>query len=337
MCKLSWPFLVAASVTAALATPVGAQRDPGLERLEREIARLAEAANGTVGVGAIHLETGREVYLNRGDRFPMASTYKVPIAVQLLTRVDRGELGLDSLIELQQGDLHPGSGTLTPLFDDPGVLLSVHNLLELMLIISDNSATDITMRLAGGAEAVTQRMEALGLEGISVNRPTILLIADWLGIPELPPRSEWKPAMFPELYQATTQEQRDSAEAVFDVDPQDTATPEGMAGLLARLWHGELLSDSSTALLLDIMRRCTTGRNRLKGLLAPGTEVAHKTGTIGGTTNDVGIITLPHDAGHVVAVVFVKQSTVEIPDRERVIAHIARALHDYFVFSPEGP
>ncbi len=330
-----YAFITVGLVGLGASPSAKAQSDTGLQRLENEIARLAELAGGTVGVGVIHLETGREVYHNSGERFPMASSYKVPIAVQLLTKVDRGELRLDSLIELEQGDLHPGSGTLTRLLDDPGVILSVRNFLELMLLISDNSATDVVLRTAGGGAAVTERMRALGVDGISVNRPTIRLIADFVGI-ELPPRSEWNPAMFGELSQATTPEQRDSAEAVFDSDPRDTATPDGMATLLARLWRGKILSDSSSKLLLDIMRRSTTGANRLKGLLTPDAEVAHKTGTIGGTTNDVGIITLPHDAGHVVTVVFVKGSELEVPERERAIAHIARAVHDYFVFNPGG-
>jgi beta-lactamase class A len=61
--------------------------------------------------------------------------------------------------------------------------------------------------------------------------------------------------------------------------------------------------------------------------------VAHKTGTIGGTTNDVGIVTLPNGAGHVVTVVLVKESELEVPERELTIAHIARAIHDYFLFN----
>src|SRR5690606_29412072 len=261
-------------------------------RLEREIARLAELAGGTVGVAAVHLETGRAVYLNRTERFPMASAYKVPIAVELLTRVDRGEVRLDSLIEIRPEDLHPGSGTLTSLFDDPGVILSVHNLLELMLLISDNSATDILLRLAGGAEAVTARMRAVGAEGIRVDRPTSLLIGDWLGGKGLPANGEISPAEFRKLADAVPQAQRDSAAAAFDADPRDTATPEAMARLLERIWRREILSAESTELLLDIMRRCETGEGRIKGMLPPWVEVAHKTGTIGGTTNDVGIISL---------------------------------------------
>lgn len=320
----------------AWTSPAQAQEDPGLAQLEREMSRLADLVPGVVGAGIIHLETGREAFLNRHDAFPMASTYKVPIALQLLARVDRGEIRLDSLVEIEPADLHPGSGTLTELFDDPGVILSVRNLLELMLLISDNSATDIMMRLAGGAEAVTAHLQALGLEGISVNRPTVLLISDYIGIPKLPPRAEWQPSLFGQLYRTVSEAQRDSAAAAFDRDPRDTATPEGMARLLARLWRGELLSEASTALLLDIMRRCSTGNARLKGLLPRGTEVRHKTGTIGGTTNDVGIITLPFEAGHVVAAVFVKQSEADVEDRELVIANIARAVYDYFLFNPSS-
>ncbi|MEJ0054612.1 MAG: serine hydrolase [Bacteroidota bacterium] len=59
----------------------------------------------------------------------------------------------------------------------------------------------------------------------------------------------------------------------------------------------------------------------------------HKTGTIGMTTNDVGIITLPNGGGHVVISVFVKSSEKEIPERERAIAEVSRAVYDYFLLN----
>lgn len=320
-----------------IALPSGltsAQEDPGLLRLEKEIARLAPPSGGTVGVGVIHIETGREVFLNADERFPMASSYKVPIAIQLLTKVDRSEISLQKMIEIEEEDLHPGSGTLSELFDDPGVILSLRNYLELMLLISDNSATDIVLRAAGGSDAVNARMQELGITGINVDRPTVELIGDFIGIKELPPGGKVTPSAFRALSRAVSQQEREEASNAFDVDPRDTATPRAMASLLARLWQGELLSPESTELLLDIMRRSTTGRERIKGVLPPFAMVAHKTGTIGGTTNDVGIIELPHNAGHVVVAIFVKESSREVETRERVIAHIARAVHDYFLFNP---
>lgn len=330
-------------VAALAARPLGAQTptvvgsDPGLTLLEDEISRLAEIAGGEVGVGAIHLETGREVYLNPGERFPMASVYKVAIAVQLLTRVDQGEVRLDSLVEVRPGDLHPGSGILTDLFDDPGVLLSLRNLMELMLLISDNSATDMVLEGAGGPEAVTARMQALGVDGVRVDRSVLEMLANRRGISELPPEEEMTPARYREIARAVTPEEREAALASFETDPRDTATPEGMARLLAGLWQGELLSPESTALLLDIMYRSETGQSRIKGNLPPWIEVAHKTGSLSGTTNDAGIIELPGEAGHVVAVIFVKESERDGDDREDAIAHIARAIYDYFLFNPGEP
>src|ERR671927_139968 len=76
-------------------TPANTATELPLRRLENEIARLAKAAGGTLGVSATHVESGRSVSFNGTERFPMASTYKIPIAVQLLYRVDRGDVRLD--------------------------------------------------------------------------------------------------------------------------------------------------------------------------------------------------------------------------------------------------
>jgi len=307
-----------------------------LPQLEREIARLSSIGGGMVGVAALHLESGRSVVFNPDARFPMASSYKVPIAVQLLTRVDRGEARLDSMIEVRPEDIHPGSGTLSQLFQVPGVALSLRNLLELMLLISDNSATDMVMRAAGGPAAVTTRMRELGIDDLRVDRPTSLLIADFMGVAGLPPDGAVTIETFRQRSASVSSESRAAAARAFATDPRDTSTPAAMAALLEAVWRGEGLSAESRTLLLDIMLRSTTGAARLKGMLPPNVLVHHKTGTIGATTNDVGIIALPEGAGHVVSVVFVKDSTRPVEERERAIAQIARSIYDYFLFVPAG-
>lgn len=325
--------------TLCLALLIGAAAGPStleaqapIDRLQAEIERLADIAGGTVGVAAIHVESGQEVYLNGDEAFPMASSYKVPIAARIFDLVDRGEIRLDSLITLAPGDLHPGSGTLTSLFDHPGVSLPLINLVELMLLISDNSATDLVLDVAGGGGAVTAHMRSLGLEGIRVDRPTVRLIADWLGIENLP-SEDIDPEAFDALVDEVSPEAREAAGHAFDVDPQDTATPRDMAALLGMIQRHEILSASSSDQLLDIMTRSTTGQARIKGMLPPEVEVAHKTGTIGGTTNDVGVITLPGGAGHVVTVLFVKASEHDVATRERAIAQISRSIYDYFLYT----
>lgn len=326
-------LLLAPATDARAAAQQASAADASQEVLRAELERVAETSGGVMGLGIHHLETGRELYVNGDEAFPMASTYKVPIAVQLLTRVERGEVSLDSLVEVEPRHLHPGSGTLTPLFDDPRVLLSLRNLFELMLQISDNSGTDLVLEAAGGADAVTARMRRAGLDGIRVDRSTLRLIADYLGMGELPPEDELTPERFEALVDSIPEEEREAAQEAFGADPRDTATPRDMTRLLAGLWNRELLEPSSSDLLLDVMRRCRTGEGRLKGMLPPETVVAHKTGTIGGTTNDVGIIELPDGRGHVVVVAFVRESEEDVDEREDAIAQAARAVYDYFLFT----
>ncbi len=332
-------WLLLLSLAAACSAQIPVRSGPSLIgdipslRLEREIRRAAQTAGGTVGVSAVHIESGRRMAFNAGERFPMASTYKIPIAVQFLTRVDQGEISLDQMVELKPRDLHPGSGILTSLFNKPGVVLSVWNFLELMLLISDNSATDLLLRLSGGPEAVTARMRALSIQDMRIDRPTANLIADSQGY-RLPPEAQWTPELFKKLYETTTSESRRAAAARFAADPRDTTTPEAMTGLLERIYRGEILNRDSGALLMDIMERCRTGETRLKGILPAKTPVAHKTGTMSGITNDVGIMTLPDGAGHVAIAVFVKSSEKDFAERERAIGQIARSVYDYFLFQP---
>ncbi len=306
-----------------------------LERLEAEFARLAQASGGKMGIGCVHLESGRAAYLNADEPFPMASTYKVAIATQLMHRVDEGRLSLDKMITVRPGDLSPGSGELGHLLDDPGVVLSVRNLLELMLLISDNSATDMCLTQAGGGKDVTKRMKELGCEGIRVDRSTYLMIADYVGFKRRPDREELSKKVLAELSKEVSEEEQKAAAKAFAADGKDAATPRAMAKLLRLLWTNEAVKPTSGEIIRDIMSRCETGEARLKGLLPAGTPVAHKTGTLGGTTNDVGVITLPGNAGHVIVAAFVKDSTKEIPERERTIAEVARAAHDFFVFNAE--
>ena len=303
-----------------------------LDQLENEIERLEKLSGGIVGVGIHHLESGQELIYNGAQRFPMASTYKIPIAVQLLKNVEAGTLRLDSMVELSLDDAnHPGSGTISRLLDDPGVSLSVLNLLELMMLISDNSATDLCIELAGGPSAINQMMRNHRIENISVDRPTHILIANYLGVDWAADRKMDIKA-YEMAVEAIDGEKREHAMSNFGKDPRDQSSPSAMTQLLSMIWKGKLLNQTNSDLLLDIMYRCETGNNRIKGVLPPGTKVAHKTGTIGKTTNDVGIIDLPNGKGHVVTVVFVKDSEISIREREKAIAHISRAAYDYFLF-----
>lgn len=309
--------------------------DPALARVEQQIAWVSsQSTDAVVGVNATQIESGRSVALHGAQAFPMASTFKIPVAVQILSLVDEGKLSLDTMVTLGPGDLHPGSGTLSDLFIHPGVSLSIANLMELALVISDNSAADLLLREAGGPAAVTARMRSLGLTGIRVDRSTALLISDWQGAKNLPPESQWNRFIWDRIFESVPQGDHMRARRAEMADPRDTATPDDMTALLVRLWKREILTPDSTQFLLDIMERCETGKTRIKGMLPQGTDVAHKTGTLGGVANDIGFVTLPGGGSHIAISIFTKASERPEEASEKAIAEIARTVYDYFALAP---
>jgi beta-lactamase class A len=303
-------------------------------RLEQQIEALAKVTDATVGVSALHIESGRSVSVRGAEPFPMASAFKVPIAVQIMTMVDEGRLSLNKMVTLSPQDLHPGSGTLSDLFFHPGVSLSVANLMELMLVISDNSAADLMLREAGGAAAVTERMRQLGLNNIRVDRNTAVLISDWSGVKTVPPEEQWNRDLWNPLFNAVPNREHMAARRAETKSVRDTATPDEMTALMVKVWRGELFSRTNAAFLNGILERCQTGKARIKGMLPEGTDVAHKTGTLGGVANDAGVITLPNGAGHVVLSVFTKGASKPQETAEKAIAEVSRTIYDYFLLVP---
>jgi beta-lactamase class A len=301
--------------------------------LEAALARISLRAGAKVGVAAMHLENGLSVSFNGSARFPMASIVKIPIAVQLLALVEQGLIQPDRIITLAPHHIHPGHGLLER-FRVPGVAFSIHNLFDLMLTESDNSAADILFDLAGGAAGVTGRLRALGIADISVDRSTIQLLGDAFGA-DMPADTAFTRERWSAILRATPMERRVAARRAFFTDPRDTVTPNAMVQLLAAIWHGKALGQEKTALLLDTMRRCSTGARRLKRLLPSGIRVAHKTGSMSfGISNDVGIVELPNNAGHIAIAVFVTESNNSMDELDWLIARIARTVYkSFFVIS----
>ena len=324
----------AVSILFLAASVACAASDPSVERLERQIEFVAHATDGILGVSATHIESGRTVSVRGAESFPMASAFKLPIAVQVMTLVDAGTLTLDKMVALAPQDLHPGSGKISELMFHPGVALSVENLLELMLVVSDNTAADLMLREAGGPAAVTARMQALGLPGIRVDRPTALMISAWQGAKNIPAESDWNRDMWDKLYDAVPQREHMAARRAEISDPRDTATPDDMTRLLVHVWKKDLFTPRNADVLLGMLERCETGKARIKGMLPEGTRVAHKTGTLGGVANDVGVMTLPGDLGHVAISVFTRSSNKPEEAAEKAVAEVSRTIYDYFVLVP---
>jgi len=298
--------------------------------LQAELERVAASVGGSVGIGVRHLESGRELYVNRGVRYPMASVFKVPVALQLLAMVEEGRADLDKMVELRASDLRPGSGRLVKGFVEPR-RTTIRELLERMLIDSDATATDYLLGEIGGVPAVQARLKQLGLDGISVDRTTGHLQAAALGFDDLPADVGPTSSEMDRMIRTVPRSRRTGRIAAFMKSERDTARPEALVAMLTKVWNGEALGQTYTTVLIETMQRCRTGKGRLPAGLPAGTRVARKTGTFSRLiTNDAGIITLPGKAGHVVVTVQIKGSSQTVETQERAIAQIARAVYHHF-------
>ena len=171
-------------------------------------------------------------------------------------------------------------------------------LMDAMITRSDNRATDLLISTLGGPSSVDRWLLRHGLTGIRVDRTIAQLLSA----------------------------RRDLR------DVRDSSTPIAMLGLLRLIDTGGALRPESRSLLLDMMYRCRTGSNRIRGILPPGARVENKTGTLSGYTGDVGYLTSP--TGRRIAVVFFGRGG---ENRPGVIATAARRIYDAFAeLSAEG-
>ena len=294
------------------------------------LRRIARRVGDAVGVSALHVESGGRVSFNGGQGFPMASVSKVPMALEFLRRVDLGEIDPADTIVVTTRDFRAGHSPLASWSGARSVRVTVDSLFSLMLGQSDNTATDVILNMSGGPQAAMDNVRRLGVEGVRVDRSEARTFADLVGLPDSIPESELYRYQYFRLRDALPDAHRQASRERYGTDPRDTATPEGMTDLLLTIHEGTGLTPESRARILDVLNRSRSGSGRMRGRLPRSTFVAHKTGTMGGAINDVGIIALPDAAGHLVVSVFVNTLRRPTWRRERTISEMTRLLYDYF-------
>jgi beta-lactamase class A len=274
--------------------------------LQERIDRITSEIDSTVGVAAVHVESGERIGVRENERFPMGSVNKVPIAIAFMRQVDAGRFSLSDEVTIDAADFAPHHSPIRDAAKGRAVKLTMRRLVEAMLGESDNTAADVLLKLAGGAPAVSQIMRDLGASDIDVSRNKRQLAADL----DLPGGND-----------------------AYVTDPRDTATPAAMLGLLERFYSRQAgLSSKSHEFLMNIMAGSPTGERRIRAGAPADAVVAHKTGTMPGTVNDVGIITSPNGKDHVLIVVFTKGGkTSTMTQRERAVASITRTVYRDFV------
>jgi beta-lactamase class A len=206
------------------------------------------------------------------------------------------------------------------------------NLIDVAITASDNAANDSLLRTAGGPDAVRAYIAKKGLGQIRFGPGERLLQT---GIAGMSWRQEYSVGR--NFYTARAKVPYETRKAAMDqylANPVDGATPQAIANALGRLVKGELLSPSSTRVLLGYMAQVKSGPNRLKAGVPYDWTFVHKTGTgqildpISTGYNDIGIMTAP-DGTRYAVVVMMSDTTASVPDRMAFMQSISRAVADY--------
>lgn len=306
-------YFVALAACAALSQPAMAQ--DGLRWTETFLDRVMEVderTSGVLGVYVKDVDTGVSVSYQGEEPWYLASTIKVPVAIAIMRRIEAGTLELDSTVRLLPSDYVDGAGLTNS--KAPGSELSVRYLLDQMLIYSDNTASDMLIRVAGidTVNAVAEELAPGKFGPITTLADVRRLVYSQLH----PEAKKLSGADFILLRQQETEQGRLATLAgLLKVDqrsftpirlseaferyyatPFNSAPLSGYGELLSALVEGRALQPESTAYLLGVMRRVETGALRIKAGLPATVSFAHKTGTQVARACDAGFVSPNPDA-----------------------------------------
>lgn len=277
----SYIAALALALPAVFITPSVHSRSPAAVTdardayIQQQVAAIVAQGQGRIGVAAMDLDGGGQILINADQPFPMASTAKVAIAATFLQGVEQGRYRLDQQFPLMV-PVRESAGNRSRIAPvSAGEMFTAQTLMEMMITRSNNQATDGLLAVVGGPAAVNRWLATAGIAGQQLDQDMATLVRDDGAI--------------------------DPAKVI---DVRTSSTPRAMLALLSAIDKGGALSDTSRSVLLGTMTRTSTGSRRIRAGVPDGTLVAHKTGTLAGVTNDVGIIRLP-DGRHLALVVFV--------------------------------
>jgi beta-lactamase class A len=317
------------SVPVPAAVPVTRPRSAAPAGLQSRVDALVRSFPGKAGAAIVAVDEGWSVERGGSLSLPQQSVSKLWVAMTVLAQRDAGRLKLDDPVLVTRDDLTLFHQPIAGLVRGEGYRTTVGALMTRALTQSDNTANDRLLTFVGGPSAVRAFISEKRLGAIRFGPGERLLQSGTAGL-------TWSQSMATGRGFEAARARLDPAvrRAAFQryVDnPPDGAAPLAIADALARLARGELLSETSTRLLLETMTASRTGHARLRAATPAGWELAHKTGTgqdLGGRNagfNDVGLVTAPDGRRYAVAVM-IGDTTAPIRDRQRLIQNVASSL-----------
>lgn len=236
------------------------KEDAPTAKLQQELSALVQTFPGKVGLYVHDLKTNETIAINADEPFLMASTYKLPIMIQLFRDHDAKKLSINDQITLKKDQYLP-YGLLSGF--TPGSKLSLRDLALLMITVSDNTSTDLILEKVS-PKRINETLQSFKIAPMSVNRTNAQLMVDLRNAPINPAQT---------------------------VDKRDSATPRAMGQLIEKLVKNEVASTASCEEMREILTRTqNNARITRKFWDNKDIEVGHKTGTSSVLAHDVGFI-----------------------------------------------
>jgi beta-lactamase class A len=253
MLKLTTTFMIIILAAAILPAPAQSRFPAVLDaKFKAAVGDVEAKLDGILGLALKDLKTGKTFLVNEREVFPQASSIKIAILLEVFRQAEEGRLKLDEFLALEDDRKVPGSGVLFYL-GRPGLSLSVRDTAVLMVVLSDNTATNLLIDKVG-PDAVNRRLDALGLPRTRLRRKMMDLQA--------------------------------AAEG-----RENVSTPLEMMTLLEKVWKGGVLKEPFRKDFLDIL--AIPKDSPLRSGVPEGVEVAEKPGELEAVRCDSGIVELP--------------------------------------------
>ncbi len=230
-----------------------ANRQQLTRKLTTEIEKVIGSMDGVMGVAIKDLTTGEEILINDGLTFPTGSSIKIPILIELYRQAGEGKYKLTDQRRMERADKVPGGGVIQ-FFTEGTSQLSLSDLGVLMIVLSDNTATNMLIDQTGMAN-VNATLDAAGLRQIRLRRKMIDTAASARG-------------------------------------DENTATPREAMALMEKLYRGEIVNKTLSEDILKVLKLRKS--SSIPKLLPGNVEIANKPGGIEGVACDWGIVYVPN-------------------------------------------
>ncbi len=296
-----------------------------LDLLKHSLERTSKSVSADWGIYIKSLDTGEEIAINADNVMDTMSAIKIPLLVDAFRQVDAGKLNLADRILMKTADKRFGTGVLRTLND--GLNLSVHDAIELMIIQSDNTGTDMTFARVGGPAHVTDTMRQLGLNNITATGTSF----EWFRALGEAGDPSWSKLTPEELFT------RGFPDKLTDADierfhfegkhPYGLSSARDMGKLLEMIALNQAASEKSCKEMLRIMGQQQM-RTRIPKYL-DNVSAPHKTGDFPPyIANDIGLVVTPKS--RVVVVFFSAHHRGLYSELEDAIARMSEQVWAYF-------